>query len=93
MSLLEVRGLKRIVSDSIVLTDINLSVKRGEVLFVRGPSGVGKSLLLRAIALLDEAQVKKGCLAETRADAGRAPARGRPCSSSQRCCRQRSSHA
>ena len=38
-------------------TDISFSVRRGDILFVRGPSGVGKSLLLRALAYLDPIQV------------------------------------
>jgi ABC-type iron transport system FetAB ATPase subunit len=33
--------------------DISFSLEKGDVLFVSGPSGVGKTLLLRALALLD----------------------------------------
>jgi ABC-type iron transport system FetAB ATPase subunit len=33
--------------------DISFSLEGGDILFVRGPSGVGKTLLLRALALLD----------------------------------------
>jgi hypothetical protein len=33
--------------------DISFALQQGEVLFVRGPSGVGKSLLLRSLAHLD----------------------------------------
>jgi ABC-type sugar transport system ATPase subunit len=54
---LEIRGLKRDLGDKVVLTDINLTVNKGDIVFVRGPSGVGKSLLLRAIACLDCVQV------------------------------------
>jgi len=39
-----------------VLTDISLSVARGEVVVVIGPSGSGKSTLLRCVALLEPIQ-------------------------------------
>ncbi len=39
--------------DALVLRDLVFQVARGEVLAVRGPSGVGKSTLLRIIAGLD----------------------------------------
>lgn len=57
-SLLEVRNLKRAVGDRVIITNLSFTVKRGEILFVRGPSGVGKSLLLRALAYLDPIQVR-----------------------------------
>ena len=56
-AILEVHDLKRVVGDRTILTDINFSVRAGEILFIRGPSGVGKSLLLRALAYLDPIQV------------------------------------
>ena len=55
--MLRVRDLRREVSERVILTDITFSISRGEILFVRGPSGVGKSLLLRALAYLDPLQV------------------------------------
>ncbi len=54
---LEVHDLKRVIGDRTILTDISFSVRAGETLFIRGPSGVGKSLLLRALAYLDPIQV------------------------------------
>ena len=36
-----------------VLTDVNCEIKRGEVISIIGPSGTGKSTLLRALNLLD----------------------------------------
>ena len=56
-SVLEVRNLKRAVGDRVIITNLSFTVKRGDILFVRGPSGVGKSLLLRALAYLDPIQV------------------------------------
>ncbi len=55
---LEVHDLKRVIGDRTILTDISFSVRAGEKLFIRGPSGVGKSLLLRALAYLDPIQVR-----------------------------------
>lgn len=39
-----------------ILADISFDLRTREVLFVRGPSGVGKTLLLRTIACLDPVQ-------------------------------------
>ena len=55
--MLHVRDLQREVNDRIILTNINFTLQTGDILFVRGPSGVGKSLLLRALAYLDPIQV------------------------------------
>ena len=55
--MLQVRDLQREVNERIILTNINFTLKTGDILFVRGPSGVGKSLLLRALAYLDPIQV------------------------------------
>ena len=59
-----------------VLKDISLTVNRGDVLAVIGPSGGGKSTLLRCLTLLetlDAGDLSYGDLAVTRTnDAGRA---------------------
>ncbi|EFJ52029.1 hypothetical protein VOLCADRAFT_72992, partial [Volvox carteri f. nagariensis] len=54
--LLEVRNLRRDVAERNILSNISFVLEPGEILFVRGPSGVGKSLLLRALACLDQPQ-------------------------------------
>lgn len=54
---LQVRNLKRVVSERLVISDISFDLGPGEILFIRGPSGVGKTLLLRCIATLDPIQV------------------------------------
>ena len=55
---LQVSDLQRSVAGHVILTGINFTVRTGEVLFVRGASGVGKSLLLRALAYLDPIEVQ-----------------------------------
>lgn len=56
--LLSVRKLQRVLgADNVIWDDINFDLSPGEVLFIRGPSGVGKTLLLRAIAQLDPYEV------------------------------------
>lgn len=59
---LKVQNLCRSVSDSDggerqILTALSFAVTTSDILFVRGPSGVGKTLLLRSLALLDPVQV------------------------------------
>ncbi len=52
----EVEGLKRIIGDRRLFSDISFSVSKGDRVFVVGPSGVGKTLFLRLLSCLDEAQ-------------------------------------
>jgi ABC-type iron transport system FetAB ATPase subunit len=69
ISELDVQGLRRVVGNRAILTNLSFSLKKGETLFVRGPSGVGKSLLLRCLAFLDPIQVSNcACSAGLGAD-------------------------
>uniref|UniRef100_A0A7S0UW87 ABC transporter domain-containing protein n=1 Tax=Polytomella parva TaxID=51329 RepID=A0A7S0UW87_9CHLO len=55
--LLSVRNLTRSVGeDKVILSNVSFELNQGEVMFLRGPSGVGKSLLLRSVACLDKFQ-------------------------------------
>ncbi|MCD8048370.1 MAG: amino acid ABC transporter ATP-binding protein [Clostridia bacterium] len=56
MELLRIEHLTKKYGDNVVLRDINLSVKKGEVIVVVGPSGCGKSTLLRCINALEPIQ-------------------------------------
>ena len=60
MPLLEIKNLVKYYGDTLALNDINLSVKKGEVVVILGPSGCGKSTLLRCINGLEE--IKSGQL-------------------------------
>lgn len=52
-SMVEIKNLNKWFGKHQVLKDINLSVKKGEVVVILGPSGSGKSTLLRCINLLE----------------------------------------
>lgn len=56
-TLLEVVNLKRAFGERTIIHDISFTVRRGDILFISGASGCGKSLLLRALAYLDPIQV------------------------------------
>lgn len=51
--MLEVKNLSKQFQDNVVLKDINLSINQGDVVGIIGPSGTGKSTLLRCINHLE----------------------------------------
>ena len=52
---IEIRGINKFFGDFVALQDIDLSIPTGELTALLGPSGGGKSTLLRIIAGLEEA--------------------------------------
>jgi sulfate transport system ATP-binding protein len=50
---IEIRGINKLFGDFVALEDINLSVPTGQLTALLGPSGGGKSTLLRIIAGLE----------------------------------------
>ena len=44
---------KQYSSNAVALSDISLSIARGELVFLAGPSGAGKSTLLKMIAAME----------------------------------------
>ena len=56
MALLNVRHLRKGYGDTEVLQDLDLSLEKGEVVVILGPSGSGKSSLLRCINGLEPHQ-------------------------------------
>jgi len=57
--IIEVRNLNKWYGDFHVLKDINLDVKRGEIIVIAGPSGSGKSTLVRCMNYLEQFQEGK----------------------------------
>jgi general L-amino acid transport system ATP-binding protein len=55
-NIIEIKNLNKWYGDFHVLKDIDLSVKKGEIVVVCGPSGSGKSTLIRCINYLEQFQ-------------------------------------
>ena len=53
---LKIEHLHKEFGGSVILKDLNLTVRKGEVIVVIGPSGCGKSTLLRCINALEDIQ-------------------------------------
>lgn len=52
--LIKVENLCKSFGDNVVLDDISMEIKKGEVISVIGPSGCGKSTFIRSLNLLEE---------------------------------------
>ena len=52
--MLKIRGLKKFFGNNLVLKGVNLEINKGEILVVVGPSGGGKTTLLRTITGLEK---------------------------------------
>lgn len=54
MSIIKLRNISKRIRDENILTDINISIDKGEFISIIGPSGSGKSSLLYIMGLLDK---------------------------------------
>lgn len=52
--IVRIKNLKKSFGELVVLRDVDLEVKRGEVVVILGPSGSGKSTMLRCVNRLEE---------------------------------------
>jgi len=60
--MLEIENLSVEVDKKFILRNINLSVKKGEVMILFGPNGSGKSTLIKTIMGLSGYRIKKGII-------------------------------
>ena len=49
-NIIELKNIKKVFDDTVVVEDFNLTVKKGEFVTFLGPSGCGKTTTLRMIA-------------------------------------------
>lgn len=52
--MIEVKNIKKQFQSNVVLDGINLSINKGDIIGIIGPSGTGKSTLLRTLNLLEK---------------------------------------
>lgn len=52
--MIEVKNVKKKFGENVVLDGINLTINKGDVIGIIGPSGTGKSTLLRCIDRLEK---------------------------------------
>ncbi|WP_136413309.1 ATP-binding cassette domain-containing protein [Herbaspirillum sp. ST 5-3] len=67
---------KQYTRNTAALTDITLSINKGELVFLSGPSGAGKSTLLKMIAVIE--RPSSGTVSVNGQDVGRLNASGLP---------------
>ena len=67
--MLKIEHLKKTFSGKTILDDISLEVKSGEIVSIIGPSGTGKTTLLRCINFLEKPDRGKITIDEVSADA------------------------
>ncbi len=70
MSALLATGLERQVGDRVLFADLTVRVEPGEIVVIQGPSGAGKTLLLRMLADLDPHDAELSLHGETRRELG-----------------------
>ncbi len=51
--MIQLEGLSKIYGDLVVLRDVTATIQKGEVISIIGPSGTGKSTMLRCLNLLE----------------------------------------
>ncbi|MEA3253054.1 MAG: amino acid ABC transporter ATP-binding protein [Pseudomonadota bacterium] len=67
--MIELKGLTKRFGDSTVLDGIDLAIERGEIIVVIGPSGTGKSTLLRCVNFLERPEAGQVTVGDLTVDA------------------------
>jgi polar amino acid transport system ATP-binding protein len=57
--IIEAKGLTKVYGQNVIFKDIDISVQQGDIIVIIGPSGTGKSTLLRCLNLLTKANSGK----------------------------------
>jgi len=70
--MIAIHGLTKRFGDATVLDDIDLSIEKGEIIVVIGPSGTGKSTLLRCVNFLERPNAGRIQVGDLSVDAPRA---------------------
>ncbi len=52
--MITIQNLRKEYHDSVILDDINVTIQKGEIVSIIGPSGIGKSTFLRCLNRLEE---------------------------------------
>ncbi|WP_136064500.1 amino acid ABC transporter ATP-binding protein [Modicisalibacter radicis] len=73
--MIELKGLTKRFGDSTVLDGIDLAIERGEIIVVIGPSGTGKSTLLRCVNFLERPEAGQVTVGDLTVEAKRASKR------------------
>jgi polar amino acid transport system ATP-binding protein len=62
--MIDIQHLSKRFNDNIVLQDVNLKINKGDVVAIIGPSGTGKSTLLRCMNLLERPEAGSICIGD-----------------------------
>lgn len=60
----DLRSLSKSYGDQVILDEVDLTVRKGEFIALLGPSGTGKTTLLRILARLENASTGRAMIAE-----------------------------
>lgn len=70
--MIELKGLRKQFGDAVVLDGIDLTIEKGEIVVIIGPSGTGKSTLLRCVNFLEQPTAGEITVGDLTVDVNRA---------------------
>lgn len=74
--MLKIEHLKKSFDDKVILNDVSLSIEKGEIVSIIGPSGTGKTTLLRCINFLERPEAGVISIGDSKVDASNATKKG-----------------